>query len=95
MELSDRMFNYLSSRYWTNYMNPSTYWTGGVLSARSLILGPLHSARSSLLRLAFSSNCSSHTQDFVDRVSGILTNPSATTECGYYQYSSGVEDEYA
>ena len=36
--------------------------------------------------------CGQYAQSYVDQVgTGYLTNPSATSDCGYCQYSSGVE----
>jgi ABC-type multidrug transport system permease subunit len=37
------------------------------------------------------STCSSYAQDFITRAGGYLINPNATSECGYCQFSSGVD----
>lgn len=79
-------------RYWVYYLNPSTYWIGGVLAA-TLNHTPV---RCSPQEAAYfnpppGSTCSAYAQDFVNRAGGYLTNPDATSNCGYCQYSNGVD----
>lgn len=37
------------------------------------------------------STCSSYASNFVTQYGGYLTNPTATSACGYCQYANGVE----
>ncbi|KAH6678280.1 ABC-2 type transporter-domain-containing protein [Halenospora varia] len=80
-------------RYWMYYVNPSTYWIGGVLSA-TLNNTPIRCApqEAAYFNPPPGSTCSSYAQAFVTAVGqGYLTNPDATTDCGYCQYNSGVD----
>lgn len=79
-------------RYWMYYVNPSTYWIGGVLAA-TLSKTPIQCAPS---EAAFFNpppgmTCSAYASAFADASTGYLTNPDATTNCGYCPYSSGVD----
>jgi ABC-type multidrug transport system permease subunit len=71
---------------------PSTYWIGGVLAA-TLNNMPVRCApqEAAYFNPPPGSTCSSYAQDFVNAATGYLTNSDATTNCGYCQYSSGVE----
>jgi len=79
-------------RYWIYYLIPSTYWIGGVIAA---------TLRDTLIRCATQElayfnpppgeTCGTYAQNFVNATTGYLSNPSATTNCGYCQYSNGVE----
>ncbi|TVY85139.1 ABC transporter G family member [Lachnellula suecica] len=80
-------------RYWMYYVNPSTYWIGGVLAA-TLNNTPVQCAadEAAYFNPPPGETCSTYAQAFVTSVGqGYLTNPDATTDCGYCQYSSGVE----
>jgi len=79
-------------RYWMYYVNPSTYWIGGVLAA-TLNNAPVRCApqEAAYFNPPPGSTCSAYAQAFVDSTTGYLTNPDATTNCGYCQYSSGVD----
>jgi ATP-binding cassette, subfamily G (WHITE), member 2, PDR len=79
-------------RYWLYYLNPSTYWIGGVLAA-TLDNTPVRCAASeaAYFNPPPGLTCSSYAQDFVNSATGYLTNPDATSNCGYCQYSSGVD----
>ncbi len=74
------------------YDNPSTYWIGGVLAATlkntPIVCAPQEAA---YFNPPPGSTCSSYASEFVARTGGYLTNPEATTECGYCQYTSGVD----
>ena len=75
--------------YW---LNPSTYWIGGVLAA-TLKDTPIRCAatEAAYFNPPPGSTCSSYAQAFVSRAGGYLTNPDATADCGYCMFSSGVE----
>ncbi|PBP22087.1 hypothetical protein BUE80_DR007074 [Diplocarpon rosae] len=79
-------------RYWMYYVNPSTYWIGGVLAA-TLNNIPI---RCSPQEAAYfhpppGQSCSAYASRFADASTGYLTNPEALTNCGYCPYSSGVD----
>lgn len=80
-------------KYWMYYVNPSTYWIGGVIAATlrdiPVRCGPDEAA-------AFNPppgmTCGQYAQSYVDSVgTGYITDPNATSNCGYCQYASGVE----
>lgn len=79
-------------RYWLYYLNPSTYWIGGTLAATPNNT-PIRCApeEAAYFNPPPGSTCSSYAQDFVNSATGYLTNPDATADCGYCQYSSGVD----
>ena len=79
-------------RYWMYYVNPSTYWIGGVLAA-TLNNTPVHCApqEAAYFTPPPGSTCAAYAQAFVDTAGGYLTNPNATADCGYCQFSSGVD----
>jgi ATP-binding cassette subfamily G (WHITE) protein 2 (SNQ2) len=73
-------------------VNPSTCWIVGVLAA-TLNHTPVQCAppEAAYFNPPHGSTCSSYAQAFVNSATGYLTNPDATTSCGYCQYSSGAE----
>lgn len=80
-------------KYWMYYVNPSTFWIGGVMAAtlRDLPVecGPQEAAR---FNPPPGQTCGQYAQSYVDSIgTGYITNPSATADCGYCQYKSGVE----
>jgi ABC-type multidrug transport system permease subunit len=79
-------------RYWLYYLNPSTYWIGGVLAA-TLNNTPVRCAASeaAYFNPPPGSTCQAYAGDFVARSTGYLLNPDATSDCGYCMYSSGVD----
>ena len=90
-----RPYNQLSVfwRYWIYWMMPSTYWIGGVLAAtlRNIPVqcGPGEAA---IFNPLPGQSCGQYAQSYVDQIgTGYLTNPAATSDCGYCQYSNGVE----
>ena len=80
-------------KYWMYWLNPSTYWIGGVLAAILRDI-PVQCApgEAATFNPPPGQTCGQYAQNYVNQIgTGYLTNPSATTDCGYCQYSSGVE----
>lgn len=80
-------------RYWVYWIMPSTYWIGGVIAATlrdvKIQCGPTEAA---YFNSPPGMTCGQYAQSFVESVGrGYITNPSATSDCGYCQYASGVE----
>ena len=80
-------------RYWMYWLNPSTYWIGGVIAATlkdiPVVCAPGEAA---LFNPPPGQTCSQYASAFVTQAGqGYLTNPDATKACGYCQYSSGTE----
>ena len=80
-------------RYWIYWLNPSTYYIGGVIAA---------TLPSTIVRCAPSEaayfnpppnrTCQEYAGSYVRSIgSGYLTNPDATSDCGYCTYSNGAE----
>ena len=80
-------------RYWMYHLNPSTYWLGGVMSA-TLRTTPVQCSldEAAIFNPPPGQTCGDYASAFVTSAGhGYLTNPNATTECGYCQFASGVE----
>ena len=79
-------------RYWMYYVNPSTYWIGGVLAA-TLNKTPVECApqEAAYFNPPPGMTCGDYARNFVAQAGGKLMNEAATTACGYCQFSSGVE----
>ncbi|KAI0017395.1 ABC-2 type transporter-domain-containing protein [Xylariomycetidae sp. FL0641] len=77
-------------RYWMYYVNPSTYWIGGMLAA-TLDGAPVKCAVSETARFDTPSGqtCYDYAGAFARSAGGYLLNPSATSGCEYCPYSSG------
>ena len=80
-------------RYWIYYLMPSTYWIGGVVSATlsniPVVCGPGEAA---YLNPLPGQTCQQYAGAFAVKAgAGYLTNPAATSNCGYCPYSNGVE----
>lgn len=83
-------------RYWMYWVNPSTYWIGGVIAATlrdvNVTCAPDEVAT---FNHPPGMTCGQYAQSYVDSVrTGYLTNltnPNATGECGYCQYTNGTE----
>jgi ABC-type multidrug transport system permease subunit len=74
-------------------MMPSTYWIGGVLAATlsdiQVQCGP---AEAAMFNPPPGQTCGQYAQSYVNqRGTGYITNPTATSDCGYCPYSNGVE----
>ncbi|KAF2206076.1 ABC drug exporter AtrF [Delitschia confertaspora ATCC 74209] len=80
-------------KYWLYYLNPSTYWVGGVLAA-TLHGQPVKCTVTETVKFTtpFGQTCSSYASAFLSSAAGYLVNPSAMGECQYCPYSSG--DDY-
>jgi len=75
------------------YVNPSTYWIGGVIAATLKDI-PVQCTpgEAALFNPPPGQTCSQYAAAFVREAGqGYLTNPDATSACGYCQYSSGTE----
>ena len=80
-------------RYFMYWINPSTYWLGGVIAATLRDI-PIRCDpdEAAMFNPPPDMTCGQYAQPYVDSVGrGYLTNPGATSGCGYCQYASGVE----
>ncbi len=80
-------------RSWMYWVNPATYWIGGVMAATlrdiPVRCGPDEAAT---FDPPPGMTCGLYAQPYVDAVGkGYVTDPAATSGCGYCQYASGVE----
>ena len=80
-------------KYFIYWINPSTYWIGGVIAATlrdiPIQCGPGEAAT---FNPPPGLTCGQYAQPYVNSVgTGYLTDPDATSDCGYCQYASGVE----
>ncbi|KAJ4344485.1 ATP-binding cassette transporter snq2 [Didymosphaeria variabile] len=79
-------------KYWMYYVNPSTYWIGGVLAATLHgIPVECQSSETAHFDSPDGQTCSSYA-GFLSQSPGYLLNPDATSGCMYCPYSSG--DDY-
>lgn len=79
-------------RYWLYYLIPSTYWIGGIIAA-TLDGISVHCTQdeAAYFNPPPGMNCTVYANDFVTSHGGYLTNPNATSNCGYCPYTSGNE----
>lgn len=80
-------------KYWMYYVNPSTYWIGGILAA-TLANTTVQCAETeaAYFNPPPGQTCGAYAQAFIESAGqGYLTNPDATTNCGFCQFSNGVE----
>ncbi|ORY09288.1 ABC drug exporter AtrF [Clohesyomyces aquaticus] len=77
-------------RYWMYYVNPSTYWIGGVLAA-TLHNIPVQctASETAIFDAAPGKSCSEYAAGFLQQAPGYLLNPQARTGCMYCPYSTG------
>ncbi|EEH03023.1 ABC drug exporter AtrF [Histoplasma capsulatum G186AR] len=81
-------------RYWIYYVNPTTWWFRGVLSATlpttQVICSPNELTH---FNPPPGQTCIDYAGNFISSVarSGYLTNPDATADCAYCAYSNGAE----
>ncbi|MCJ1352541.1 MAG: hypothetical protein MMC33_002525 [Icmadophila ericetorum] len=80
-------------RYWMYYLNPSTYWIGGILAATLPgVAVQCAASEAAYFNPPPGQTCSQYAADFVRSVeAGYLTNPSATSNCGYCPYTNGTQ----
>lgn len=80
-------------RYWIYWLMPSTYWIGGVMAATlSKITVQCAPGETALFNPPPGQTCAQYASAFVQQAGqGYLTNPDATSACGYCQYRNGVE----
>ena len=80
-------------KYWMYWVNPSTWWIGGVLAA-TLHDIPVECAVSETahFNVPAGQTCTSYAGAFAQSAGGYLLNPSATSDCQYCPYSTG--DQY-
>lgn len=81
-------------KYWMYYLNPSTYWIGGVIAATF----PGVKVRCEGKEAAYfnpppGQTCAQYAGSFVTDIAkrGYLLNPTDTTNCGYCPYATGEE----
>ncbi len=77
-------------RFWTYYVNPSTYWIGGVLAA-TLDGVPVRCDVSETARFDAPSGqtCQEYAGAFASSAGGYLLNPDARADCQYCPYTTG------
>ncbi|KAI1076620.1 ABC-2 type transporter-domain-containing protein [Whalleya microplaca] len=77
-------------RYWMYYVNPSTYWIGGMLAATldgvSVQCEPSETAQ---FDVPPGQTCQSYAGGFAQTAGGYLLNPNASSGCQYCPYSVG------
>ena len=85
-------------RYWMYYVNPSTYWIGGILSAtlagQPVACAPGETAvfdvpPGSQEGAGGNATCAQYAGAFADAAGGYLLNPDARSGCQYCPYRSG------
>lgn len=81
-------------RYWMYYLNPSTYWIGGVLAATM----PSQRVVCASTEQAYfnpppGQTCGQYAGNFVSQIAkaGYISNPDAISNCGYCPYATGTE----
>ncbi|KAL8815294.1 MAG: hypothetical protein Q9223_005559, partial [Gallowayella weberi] len=83
-------------KYWMYYLNPSTYWIGGVLAATlptvQVACAPQEAAYFNPPPAA-GQTCAQYASTFITQVAkrGYLLNPDARTACAYCPYRTGEE----
>ncbi|USP79739.1 ABC drug exporter AtrF [Curvularia clavata] len=77
-------------KYWMYYVNPSTYWVGGVLAA-TLNGVPVRclDTETAVFDPPPGATCAQYAGAFADSAPGYLLNPQATEACQYCPYSVG------
>ncbi|KAF2474648.1 ABC transporter-like protein [Lindgomyces ingoldianus] len=80
-------------RYWMYFVNPSTYWIGGVLAATMHNI-PVNCTMSEtvIFDTPASRSCGEYANSFLEEAPGYLLNPEARSGCMYCPYSNG--DDY-
>ncbi|KAL8688194.1 MAG: hypothetical protein Q9218_005832, partial [Villophora microphyllina] len=80
-------------KYWMYYLNPSTYWVGGVMAATlPTVQVTCASQEAAYFDPPPGQTCLQYAGAFVKEAGvGYLTNPDAMRECGYCQFRTGEE----
>jgi ABC-type multidrug transport system permease subunit len=77
-------------KYWMYYVNPSTYWVGGVLAAtlhnQTVQCTPDETAH---FDVPPGQTCQSYAGAFAQAAGGYILNPQNTSDCMYCMYRSG------
>ncbi|KAH7132480.1 ABC drug exporter AtrF [Dendryphion nanum] len=77
-------------KYWMYYVNPATYWIGGVLAATldgiPISCDPMETAQ---FNIPAGQTCQSYAGSFLAQSPGYLMDPGASGSCMYCPYSSG------
>lgn len=77
-------------KYWMYYVNPSTYWIGGMLAAcldgAKVQCAPEETA---VFNAPPGQTCQEYAGPFAEQAGGYLLNGDATSACQYCPYSSG------
>ena len=77
-------------KYWMYYLNPSTYWIGGVLAATlNGIQVECTVAETAQFDPPPGQTCRAYAGAFATSAGGRILNPDATTDCQYCPYSNG------
>ncbi|KAI1268212.1 ABC-2 type transporter-domain-containing protein [Xylariaceae sp. FL1019] len=79
-------------RYWLYYLNPATYWIGGMLAA-TLDGSPVQCEISETARFdpPPGQTCNGYAGEFASSAAGYLLNPNANADCQYCPYRNGNE----
>jgi ATP-binding cassette subfamily G (WHITE) protein 2 (SNQ2) len=79
-------------KYWLYWLNPSTYWIGGMLAA-TLDGIPIHCTPEETARFNSPPNqtCQDYAGTFAELAGGYFLNPTATSDCHYCPYSNGTQ----
>ncbi|KAL9072295.1 MAG: hypothetical protein Q9157_005144 [Trypethelium eluteriae] len=77
-------------KYWMYYVNPSTYWIGGVIAA-TLPKIPVDCQIEETARFDTppGQTCQQYAGDFARAAGGYFLNPDATSDCQYCPYTTG------
>ena len=77
-------------KYWMYYVNPSTYWIGGMLAATldgaQVKCSPDETA---MFDTPSGQTCQDYAGAFAREAGGYLLNPDATSACQYCPYTTG------
>ncbi|KAH7324186.1 ABC-2 type transporter-domain-containing protein [Stachybotrys elegans] len=77
-------------RYWMYYVNPSTYWIGGVLAATlNGIDVRCDVSETARFDTPPGQTCQDYAGAFASQAGGYLLNPDATSNCEYCPFTSG------
>ena len=76
-------------RYWMYWINPSTYWMGGILAA-TLDGAPVECSptETAVFDAPPNQTCVEYAGAFAKSAGGLLLNPHATSGCQYCPYSN-------